>query len=92
MIEPLYSADEMRAAEALYPGHPDTAPELMELAAAAVAEHLVRRHPDARRITAVCGGGANGGGSVHARPRSDNHPHERLLRRHAATTQGDQPR
>ena len=61
MIEPLYSADEMRAAEALYPGYPDTAPELMERAAAAVAEHLVRRHPNVRRVTAVCGGGANGG-------------------------------
>ena len=61
MIEPLYSADEMRAAEAGYPGYPDTAPELMELAAAAVADQLVRRHPNARRVTAVCGGGANGG-------------------------------
>ena len=61
MIDPLYTADEMRAAEALYPGYPQTAPELMELAAAAVADHLVRRHPDARRVTAVCGGGSNGG-------------------------------
>ena len=51
----------MRAAEALYPGYPETASELMELAAAAVADQLVRRHPDARRVTAVCGGGANGG-------------------------------
>ena len=61
MIDPLYTADEMRAAEALYPGYPQTAPELMELAAAAVADQLVRRHPDARRVTAVCGGGSNGG-------------------------------
>ncbi len=61
MLEPLYTADEMRAAEALYPGYPDTAPELMERAAAAVADQLVRRHPDARRVTAVCGGGSNGG-------------------------------
>ena len=61
MIEPLYSADEMRAAEAGYPGYPDTARELMELAAAAVADQVVHRHPNARRITAVCGGGANGG-------------------------------
>ena len=61
MIEPLYSADEMRAAEALYPGYPDTAPELMELAAAAVADQVVLLHPNARRVTAVCGGGANGG-------------------------------
>ena len=61
MIEPLYSADEMRAAEALYPGYPDTVPELMERAGAAVADQLILRHPHARRITAVCGGGANGG-------------------------------
>ena len=61
MIDPLYTADEMRAAEALYPGYPGTAPELMEVAAAAVADQLVRRHPDARRVTAVCGGGSNGG-------------------------------
>ena len=31
MHEPLYTADEMRAAEARYPGYPDTAGELMEL-------------------------------------------------------------
>ncbi|MGZ4396457.1 MAG: NAD(P)H-hydrate dehydratase [Gaiellaceae bacterium] len=61
MIDPLYTADEMWAAEALYPGYPGTAPELMEVAAAAVADQLVRRHPDARRVTAVCGGGSNGG-------------------------------
>ena len=61
MIDPLYTADEMRAAEALYPGYPGTAQELMEVAAAAVADQLVRRHPDARRVTAVCGGGSNGG-------------------------------
>ncbi len=61
MIDPLYNAAEMRAAEALYPGYPETAPELMERAGAAVAEHLLLRHPHARRVTAVCGGGANGG-------------------------------
>ena len=61
LFEPLYSADEMRAAEALYPGYPGTAPELMERAGAAVAEQVVLRYPDARRVTAVCGGGANGG-------------------------------
>ena len=34
MLEPLYSIDEMRAAEARYPGYPETAPELMERAGA----------------------------------------------------------
>ncbi len=61
LFESLYSADEMRAAEALYAGYPDAAPELMARAAAAVAERLALRYPEARRITAVCGGGANGG-------------------------------
>jgi NAD(P)H-hydrate epimerase len=53
---PLYTADEMRAAEA---GH--DVPTLMERAGRAVAEEVLRRYPDARRIAAVCGGGANGG-------------------------------
>jgi len=36
-FQPLYSAEEMRAAEEGYPGYPDTIPELMERAGAAVA-------------------------------------------------------
>jgi NAD(P)H-hydrate epimerase len=68
MHEPLYSADEMRAAEARYPGYPDTADELMERAAAAVAREALRAFPDARRFAVVCGGGANGGdGRIAAR-------------------------
>ena len=68
MHEPLYSADEMRAAEARYPGYPDTAEELMERAAAAVAHEALRAFPDARRFAVVCGGGANGGdGRIAAR-------------------------
>jgi NAD(P)H-hydrate epimerase len=55
-LEPLYSADEMRAAEA---GHDVDA--MMQRAGAAVAEELMRRFPDARRITLHAGGGANGG-------------------------------
>ena len=55
-LEPLYSADEMRAAEA---GHDVDA--MMQRAGAAVAEALMRRFPDARRITLHAGGGANGG-------------------------------
>src|SRR3954454_12320924 len=46
----------MRAAEQ---GHDVAA--LMERAGRAVADAVLRRYPDARRIAAVCGGGANGG-------------------------------
>ena len=63
MLEPLYTADEMRAAEA---GHDVDA--MMELAGRGVAEAVLRRYPDARRIACVCGGGANGGdGRIAAR-------------------------
>ena len=55
-MEPLYTAAEMKAAEA---GHDvDT---LMERAARAVADAVLERFPDARRVRAVCGKGANGG-------------------------------
>jgi hydroxyethylthiazole kinase-like uncharacterized protein yjeF len=56
MLEPLYTADEMRAAER---GH--DVPTLMERAARAVADEVRRRFPDAQRVAAVCGKGANGG-------------------------------
>src|SRR5438105_5770408 len=63
MLEPLYTADEMRAAEA---GHDVEA--MMERAGRRVAEAILRRFPDARRIACVCGGGANGGdGRIAAR-------------------------
>jgi ADP-dependent NAD(P)H-hydrate dehydratase / NAD(P)H-hydrate epimerase len=55
-LEPLYSAEEMRAAET---GHDVGA--MMQRAGAAVAEELMRRYPDARRIALQAGGGANGG-------------------------------
>jgi len=55
-LEPLYSADEMRAAEA---GHDVDA--MMQRAGAAVAEELMHRLPDARRVALHAGGGANGG-------------------------------
>ena len=61
MHEPLYSIEEMRAAEARYPGYPETAPELMERAGRAVADECIRAYPEARRFAVVCGGGANGG-------------------------------
>jgi ADP-dependent NAD(P)H-hydrate dehydratase / NAD(P)H-hydrate epimerase len=60
-FEPLYTADEMRAAEARYPGYPETVPELMERAGTAAAETALELFPDARRWTVVCGGGSNGG-------------------------------
>ncbi|HKT44604.1 MAG TPA: NAD(P)H-hydrate epimerase, partial [Gaiellaceae bacterium] len=64
-FEPLYTADEMRAAEARYAG---TVEELMERAGAAVARVGLELHPGARRWTVVCGGGANGGdGRIAAR-------------------------
>jgi NAD(P)H-hydrate epimerase len=56
MLDPLYTAEEMRAAEA---GH--DVPTLMERAGRAVAEEAIRRYPDVRSFGAVCGGGANGG-------------------------------
>jgi hydroxyethylthiazole kinase-like uncharacterized protein yjeF len=56
MLAPLYTADEMRAAEQ---GHDVDA--MMERAGRAVADAVLRRYPDARRIAAVCGKGANGG-------------------------------
>jgi ADP-dependent NAD(P)H-hydrate dehydratase / NAD(P)H-hydrate epimerase len=55
-LEPLYTAEEMKAAEA---GHDVDA--MMQCAGAAVAEELMRRWPDARRIAIHAGGGANGG-------------------------------
>ena len=58
---PLYTADEMRAAEARYPGYPETVPELMERAGGAAAVAALELFPDARRWTVVCGGGSNGG-------------------------------
>jgi len=58
MLEPLYTAAEMRAAEERYPG---SERELMERAGLAVAEEAMRRWPDAKRFVALCGSGNNGG-------------------------------
>lgn len=67
-FEPLYTADEMREAEARYPDYPASAPELMDRAGSAVAREAMRAFPRARRFAVVCGGGANGGdGAVAAR-------------------------
>ena len=68
MHEPLYDADEMRAAEERFPGFPETASALMERAGTAVAAEVLRAFPDAQRFTVVCGTGANGGdGRIAAR-------------------------
>src|SRR6266545_2607231 len=56
MFEPLYTAEEMRAAEE---GHDVDA--MMERAGRAIADEVRRLYPDARRIAAVCGKGSNGG-------------------------------
>jgi NAD(P)H-hydrate epimerase len=63
MLEPLYAAEEMKAAEA---GH--DVDELMERAGAAVAEQVLARFPEARTFSLYAGGGANGGdGRIAAR-------------------------
>ncbi len=63
--EPLYTAGEMREAEATHEG---STLDLMERAGAAVAEALSHRHPGAGRVSVWCGGGNNGGdGLVVAR-------------------------
>ena len=65
MLEPLYTAAEMRAAEERYPG---TVEELMERAGRAVAEHALEDFGDVQSFTVVCGGGSNGGdGRIAAR-------------------------
>lgn len=56
MLEPLYTADEMRVAETEH-----DVDAMMDRAASAVADEVLNRFPDARRISAVCGKGSNGG-------------------------------
>ena len=55
-LEPLYTAEEMKAAEE---GH--DVDELMARAGRAVADEILSRFPTARTFSAVCGRGANGG-------------------------------
>ena len=61
MLEPLYTAAEMRVAEERYPGYPETIPELMQRAGRAVAREAMAAYPAARRFACVCGTGSNGG-------------------------------
>jgi len=63
MLAPLYTSEEMKAAEA---GH--DVPTLMERAGLAVADEAQRRFPRARRFALYAGKGANGGdGNIAAR-------------------------
>ena len=63
MLAPLYTAEEMKAAEA---GH--DVPALMNRAGTAVAEEALRRFPEARTFVLHAGSGANGGdGKIAAR-------------------------
>ena len=65
MLDPLFTAAEMRAAEDAYDG---PTLDLMERAGSVVAAVVQERWPDARRIGVWCGTGANGGdGFVVAR-------------------------
>lgn len=65
MLEQLYTAAEMRAAEERYAG---TVEELMDRAGRAVAGHALEDFGNAQSFTVVCGGGSNGGdGRVAAR-------------------------
>ena len=74
MLEPLYTADEMKAAEA---GH--DVPTLMQRAGRAVAEEALRHFPDARQFALFAGGGANGGdGTIAARILSEEHGLEQV--------------
>jgi NAD(P)H-hydrate epimerase len=61
--EPLYTAEEMRAAEAAYAG---PTLELMERAGKCVAEEILARFPAARQVAVWCGTGANGGDGLVA--------------------------
>src|SRR3954447_12190724 len=65
-LEPLVTAEEIRAAEEAHPGYPGSMAELMERAGAAVARFVLERFPG--RVAVVCGKGSNGGdGKVAAR-------------------------
>jgi ADP-dependent NAD(P)H-hydrate dehydratase / NAD(P)H-hydrate epimerase len=64
IAEPLYTAEEMRAAEEAYQG---PTLELMERAGSATAEAILERYPDGS-VSVWCGTGSNGGdGLVIAR-------------------------
>jgi ADP-dependent NAD(P)H-hydrate dehydratase / NAD(P)H-hydrate epimerase len=59
-LEPLYTAQEMREAEARYPGFPESAGTLRERAGTQAALVALQAFHDAHRFTVVCGSGSNG--------------------------------
>jgi NAD(P)H-hydrate epimerase len=61
MLDPLYTAAEMRAVEEGYPGYPDSMRELMQRAGTAVALAVLELFHGTSSFTVVCGGGSNGG-------------------------------
>src|SRR4051794_30089819 len=85
--EPLYTADEMRAAEA---GNDVQA--LMERAGAAAAEAGLQEMHGAHAWTLVCGGGANGGdGRIMARHLEAQGRHVRIVDASAGETELGEP-
>ncbi len=91
-FEPLYTADEMRAAEARFPNYPASAPELMERAGATAARVALQVFHGAERWTVVCGGGSNGGdGRVVARHLSDAGKQVRIVDAKAGDTELGEP-
>src|SRR5438067_341731 len=88
-FEPLYTADEMRAAEARYPGSME---ELMERAGSQASLVALNAFPHATRWSIVCGGGSNGGdGRVVARRLEEAGKHVRIVDAKAGETELDEP-
>jgi hydroxyethylthiazole kinase-like uncharacterized protein yjeF len=86
-LEPLYDADEMRAAEA---GH--DARELMERAGALAAAAASQEMHGASTWTVVCGGGANGGdGRIMGRHLEAHGKHVRIVDAKAGETELGDP-
>jgi NAD(P)H-hydrate epimerase len=91
-FDPLYTADEMRAAEARFPNYPASAPELMERAGATAARVALQVFHGAERWTVVCGAGSNGGdGRVVARHLSDAGKQVRIVDAKAGDTELGEP-
>jgi NAD(P)H-hydrate epimerase len=85
--EPLYTADEMRAAEAGHDTH-----DLMERAGALAAEAGLQEMHGAERWTVVCGGGANGGdGRIMARHLEQHGKQVRVVEAKAGETELGDP-
>ena len=91
-FDPLYTADEIRAAEARFPNYPASAPELMERAGATAARVALQVFHGAERWTVVCGAGSNGGdGRVVARHLSNAGKQVRIVDAKAGDTELGEP-